>query len=203
MSEIKYQPNSHKSKEEQKTEEKRAVKVVSGSVKTRKRGELRKLTDTFISEDVRNVKSYVLTDVIVPAVKKVIVDIVTDGIHMIFYGGTKRTEGSRFDRPSYVNYSKISSGDSSRPSYASSATSYRSEDLVFETRADAEEVLANMDAIVERYGVVRVLDLYDMVQKTCDHTANKYGWTSTRSAEIQRIADGYVIRMPRPMPIER
>lgn len=38
----------------------------------------------FISEDAGNIKSYVVLDVLVPAIKKAIADIVTGGIDMLF-----------------------------------------------------------------------------------------------------------------------
>lgn len=67
-----YKPNSHKSKEEQQTAppEKKVEKVVSGSVKSRKKSEIQKFADVFIQEDAQKVKSYILMDVLVPAVKK-------------------------------------------------------------------------------------------------------------------------------------
>lgn len=83
-----YKPNSHKSKEEQKdlVPEKRVEKVISGTVKPKKKSEMQKFADVFISEDVNNVKSYIVMDVLVPAIKKAISDIVTNGIDMILYG---------------------------------------------------------------------------------------------------------------------
>lgn len=83
-----YKPNSHKSKEEQKNlvPEKRVEKVISGTVKPKKKSEVQKFADVFISEDVNNVKSYIVMDVLVPAIKKAISDIVTNGIDMILYG---------------------------------------------------------------------------------------------------------------------
>lgn len=202
MSEINYKPNSKKFKEEQQNEEKRVEKVINGPVKIKKKNEIRKLADVFISEDVTNVKSYVVMDVLIPAIKKAIVDIVTDGVHMIFYGGTKRNGVSRGDKISYVDYSKRGGSDYSRVGGSDTHTSYSSDVFTFETRAEAEEMLAQMDGLVEKYGMVRVLDLYDMVGKTCDHTAHKYGWTSTRSAEVVRVRDGYVVKMPRALPID-
>lgn len=200
MNEIQYQPNSHKSKEE-KTEEKRATKVVKGEVKTRKKSEIRKFADVFIAEDAANVKSYIRDDVLIPTIKKAIVDIIADGAHMLFYGGARRNKDSRVDRVSYVDYTKRGVG-SSRSSGYEQRTSFSSDIFTFETRGEAEEVLAQMDGIVEKYGMVRVLDLYDMVGKTCDHTANKYGWTSTRNASVERTREGYVIKMPRALPID-
>ena len=95
-----YTPNSHRYKEEKKeaTAEKHIKKVVTGKTAVKKNN-VRKLTDIFISEDVSNVKSYVFMDVLVPAIKKAISDIVTDGVDMILYGesgrkGRKRSEGN-------------------------------------------------------------------------------------------------------------
>ena len=57
-----YKPNSHKFKEEQKesTSEKKVEKVISGTAKSKKKNEIQKFADVFISEDVNNVKSYIL-----------------------------------------------------------------------------------------------------------------------------------------------
>ena len=83
-----YKPNSHRSKEERKESipEKHVEKVISGTVKPKKKSEMQKFADVFISEDVNNVKSYIVMDVLVPAIKKAISDIVTNGIDMILYG---------------------------------------------------------------------------------------------------------------------
>ena len=103
-----YQPNSHRSKEAQAkeplVEKKKIEKVVTGTVKTRE-NKGRKLADVFISEDVSNVKSYVLMDVLVPAIKKAISDIVTNGVDMILYGGKGSGGSSRStSKVSYRSY---------------------------------------------------------------------------------------------------
>ena len=68
MNNMDLKPNSHKYKEKQAAalEKKKIEKVVKGSAKTRKNG-VRKFTQTFISEDAKNIKSYVLNDVILAA----------------------------------------------------------------------------------------------------------------------------------------
>ena len=86
-----YKPNSNRFKESQRKEDnkqelKRIEKVVAGPVKTRKKSKFSKFTEEFISEDAKNVKSYVFGEVLIPAIKKAISDIVTDGIDIILYG---------------------------------------------------------------------------------------------------------------------
>ena len=83
-------PNSHRSREASadQNSERKIKKVVTSPVKTKK-NDGRKLANIFISEDAANVKSYVFMDVLVPAIKKAISDIVTNGIDMILYGETR------------------------------------------------------------------------------------------------------------------
>lgn len=193
--------NSHKARAEKKevVEEKRAEKVVHGKVKTKK-NEVRKLTDIFISEDVANVKNYILLDVLVPSIKKAIYDIVVNSLDMSLFGsrGTKRPSA---DRVSYRDYNGVSRRDDRGYGNPRSTAGYSYDDIIIETRGEAEAVLSRMDEIMEEYGIVRVADLFDLVGITGDYTDNKYGWTNIRNAEVVRVRDGYKIKMPRAMPI--
>ena len=199
-----YPANSHRSKElatEGRSEERKVQKVVSGKVTTKK-NEVRKLTDIFISEDARNVKSYIFMDVLVPAIKKAISDIVTDGIDMILYGGSgsgHKTKPS--NSVSYRNY--YESPRNSMPSRNDPQRSrFDYDDIVFESRGEAELVREQMVDMIERYGFVTVADMYDMADLTSPYTSNKYGWTNIRSAEAVRVRDGYILKLPKAMPID-
>lgn len=198
--------NSHKgrsdAKQKQAMEEKRAEKIVRGKVKTKK-NEMRKLTDIFISEDIANVKSYILMDVLVPSIKKAIYDIIVNSLDMSLFGGRGGGKRSTADRVSYTDYNRSSRRD--ERSYSSSRTTsgYSYDDIILETRGEAEAVLSRMDEIMEEYEIVRVADLYDLVGITGEHTDNKYGWTNIRNAEVVRVRDGYTIKMPRALPIRK
>lgn len=200
-----YTPNSHKFKAEQKESsssgaKKKIEKVVKGPVKTKKKSELSKFADVFISEDVRNVKSYVLMDVLVPAVKKAISDIVKEGIDMILYGGTGRKSSTNSSYISYKQYSdKVNTNHNSTNS--SQYLGYSHDDIILDTRGEAEEVLSRMAELIETYGVVSVADMYDLVGKDCNYTDNKYGWTNIRNAEPIRVRDGYMLKLPKAGPI--
>ena len=198
-----YKPNSHKSKEENKTlpdEREKLEKVIKGTVKTKK-NEMRKLRDVFISEDVKSVKSYILMDVLVPAIKDAIEDIVTNGIRMVLRGETSARKSSSASKISYnrIYDSKISNDRFARDSSPSIRYSY--DDIILESRGEAEDVITRMEEIIEEYGFVRVADLYDLVGITGDYTDNKYGWTSIRSAEPVRVRNGYMLRLPRAVPL--
>lgn len=199
-----YKPNSNRFKDEQKnnkTQEKRVEKpVVTGKVVAKKKSAFSKIADEFISEDAKNVKSYVFGEVLIPAIKKAISDIVRDGIDIILYGGA-RGDGKRStaDRVSYRNYYDSGRSRETRPV---ATARYATDDIVLATRGEAQEVLDRMDELMDTYGLVRVADLYDLVGITGDYTDNKYGWTNIRNADIVRVRDGYVIKMPRAVPID-
>ena len=79
---------------------------------------------------------------------------------------------------------------------------YSYDDIILSNRGEAEDVISRMDELIDAYGLVRVADLYDLVGITGNYTDNKYGWTNIRNAEIIRVRDGYMIKMPRAIPID-
>ena len=203
MNEFEYKPNSNKSKEVQAEKPaevtKRAEKVVSGNVKTRKKSEASKLANIFIAEDISNVKNYIWLDVLVPTIKKAVSDIITNGIDMILYGGNGRPKsGSRADKVSYRDYYEGEKHRSEPERYKT----YDYDTVEFDRRAEAEEVLYRMRELRDRYGLVRVADFYDLVGVTGSFTDNRYGWTSLSNAEVIRSRGAYIIKLPRAMPID-
>lgn len=211
MNEVVYPSNSHKSKSEQKTAtpvEKRVQKVARGPVKTKK-NEVRRFADIFISEDVANVKNYIFMDVLVPAIKKAIYDIVTNGIDMFLYGGNGKGKSSSGGvKVNYRNFYDQKSTAGS-PSYRGSENSkstngFDYEDLVFSNRGDAELVKQQMKDIIGRYGVVTIADMYEMADPnlTAPYTSHKYGWMDVSGAEAIRVRDGYILKLPRAVPID-
>lgn len=191
-----FKPNSHKSKELAPVPEKKVEKIVKGTVKSKKKNGIDRLKDNFISEDAANIKTYVVMDVLIPAVKKAICDIVKNGVDMILYGESGRS--SR--RPSeYVSYDRryLDRGDPRFYKEDRARIGYSYDDIILETRGEAEDVLARMDELIEIYGMVSVADLYDLVGITGNYTDNKYGWTNIRNAEPVHVRDGYMLRLPK------
>ena len=58
------------------------------------------------------------------------------------------------------------------------------------------------DELIDTYGVASVADLNDLIGISGDYTDNKYGWTNVKAGEVMRVRDGYVIKMPRAVPID-
>lgn len=198
-----FKSNSHKSKEETKREGKKIERVATGKVKTKKKSGANKVADVFISEDISNVKDYILYDVLLPAAKKTISEIVSNGIDMILYGETKPKSKSRGTKVSYNRYYDDRDDDYRRrdSSRRARVLGYDYEDVILESRTEAEEVLNRMEDLIDTYGVVSVADLYDLVGISGNYTDNKYGWTNLRTAGIERTRDGYLIVLPKVKPL--
>ena len=193
-----YPGNSLKSKEleKQRTEEKkRPEKVITGQVKTKKKSGFSNFLSGFVSDETHSIKTYLVKDVVVPTIKKTITDIVD----MILYGGSKRGRSTPASRVSYRSFY-----DDPRDSRVEPRTvsGYSYDDIILETRGDAEEVLNQLTDIIDRYDIVSVADLYDCVGLTARPTDFKYGWTNLASASVDRTREGYRIKLPRAMPIK-
>ena len=194
-----YKSNSHRSKEQNEIVEKKVEQIAKG--KTKKKSEVKKFADTFIAEDITSVKDYILMEVLLPAAKKAISDIVTNGIDMILYGETRSKSKSRESRVSYTKYYDRDR-DYDRPTRTRGRYGYDYDDIILDTRKEAEEVLDRMDDLIDNYGMVSVADLYDLVGVSGNYTDNKYGWTNLRNADVQRVRDGYLLKLPKALPFD-
>ena len=199
-----YKANSHRVKEEQKSKEvvKKDIQPVA-KAKTKKKSEVKKFADVFIAEDITSVKDYIVNDVLIPAAKKAISDIITNGIDMILYGEAKGRDRRR-DGGSRVSYTKYYERDRDRD-YDRARTRrsvYDYDDIILDTRGEAEDVLNRMDDLIDAYGMVSVADLYDLVGISGNYTDNKYGWTNLRNAEVRRTRDGYLLKLPKALPFD-
>ena len=181
-----YKSNSHKSRERAKAElpEKKVEKIVSGSVKTKKKSGINKLAGIFVPEDVDNVKSYIFEDIVVPAVKDIILDAVKAVLGVKGSGGRRSTAS----KVSYRKYYEDPAQNGRRNYNAqSSIGGCDFDDIYFNTRTEAENVA----------------DYFDLVGIDGPWTGNNYGWTDNiRNARVVNTRDGYTIKFPRANPID-
>ena len=174
-------------------DEKRKDPVVKGSVKVKKESAVGKLAKLFVSSDFQSVKRWVIEDKLVPGAKNLFLDTMA----MILTGN------SRYSGSSKTDYAKASVSTESRTEVkrqmARGRSNYR--DLIFETRDDAERVVAEMIDTVEKYDRVSILDLYDYANMASQSNPNDdyYGWRRLPlNARDYVIAgpNGYELRLP-------
>lgn len=196
-----------KAEDAQDKKEKHVEAVVKG--KRKKKPAAKKVGDAIIGEDVSEVKSYLVWDVLIPAVKDLIADLVKKGIDAVLFGGTEsprniRREGGR-SRASYSEYydrNRRGRDPGRRYSRPNRRAVHAFDDIIFENRFDAENVLDCMADITMDYGMVSVADFYELAGEEAAYTDNKYGWGHVKDAEIIKVRDGWIIDLPKPEPID-
>ena len=186
--------------------ERRVKKVITGSAKIKKKSEVSKIADVFLAEDISSVKSYLIRDVIVPAIRDGIVDIVTNGINTLMYGsgGSPSSKKSISSKISYTPYYKMSSSNSNKENHETHVVPkkvYEYDDILLENRGDAEKLLKSMDDVIKEFGAVSIADYYDLADTSSEYTTNKYGWTDLREAYVDHYRGKYYIKLPKPSPL--
>lgn len=209
MEKFDYKPNSFKYKEEQKRKNAEDTpapvqSVVQGPVTIKKKSGAKKLFSMLVTEDLPKVKDFVLQDVVVPSIKKAIDDTFTNGIRILLYGEAGRNKNGRTVPGASVTYKDYSSYSKtpSRPA-ETERTRFEYEDVVFSIRGDAEMVLTRMEEYIDRYGIVSVGTLYELIgKKSNNYCLNNWGWTNLSSAKVARVPDGYSLQLPKPYIID-
>lgn len=183
-------------------------KKPQGSVK--KESEGKRILSEFITEDVHDIKEYLIFDVMIPAAKNAISDLVSGGIDMLLFGGSRTT------RSGGTNYTRFSSnngrgqrviscggGSVSSGSVSRSSGGYRIKDITINSRAKAEVIVDDMLAALNKYDAVSVADYYDIcsnelsIQVDSEFTDNQHGWTNLNGIRVERAGGGFFIRLPR------
>ena len=199
----KYPPNKKPSELAADKKESRVVKsVIKNGVVSKKKGLGSKVTEAFIGEDVDNVGEYMLFDVVIPAVKDTISNLVSGSVEMLLFGEAKgggRNRSRRNGRNS-TSYDKASYNSSSRRETRriDRRAAHDFEDIVLETRGDAEEVLGSIADLIQDYGMATVADFYGLVGMSSTFADNKYGWSSVDNARVERVRSGYIVNLPKP-----
>lgn len=203
MADIK--PNSRKYKAEQATREKKNP-VVKNKVRRKQKSSFSKFKEGLITDDIPNLKDYVIFDLAIPYLMNTLGDILNDTIDTVFHKGSRRNSRRVNTGASYNSYGTIyrrTPDRSNTPAYTPSRrVGYTFDDIVIATSQEAEDVLQQMVDTIGKYGTVTVNDYYEFVGEVGNPCDVNYGWNSLRTADIVRVRDGYIIKLPKPKPIE-
>lgn len=164
--------------------------------------------DEFISEDAPRVGSYILYDVLLPALKDLILDIAHGSIDMAMGGGGRGYGGYRRNSNiSYTPYNRYYYDDdrSSRRSYRDEPRRHSRRDrdpsgFTFQDKDDASDLLDFLCDYIDRYGEVPVSIFYDKIGETIpgDFTSEDYGWRNLSQARVMPAGRGeWYINFPR------
>lgn len=201
-----FPPNSARAKVDTETmEEKKVEPVVTGEVKRRKKPLGKRFQETFLGGDARGTAGFVLASVLIPAAKDMLVETGQQFIERMVYGESKRRSFNRGPNPAgNFSYNRVQQGNGPPAPAISRRARARHEfdEIVLQSRGEAEEVLDRMFDLLSRYDSVSVADLYELTGIQSAHTDQKWGWVDLRGSQVTRTrTGGYVIDLPEPNPL--
>jgi hypothetical protein len=194
--------------------EKKVEKIISGPVVRRKKSIFRKFVENFTGgSDTTSVLDYVVFEILTPAAKDIFVDAFTAGIERKIYGDVRSVGRRRYGAAvaGRTDYNRISTGSVLRsdprgpvePRLSSRArATHDFGEIVLASRLEADAVIDQLFELVSRYEVATVADLYDLVGVPPTFQDNKWGWSDLRGSCSERVREGYLLNLPRPIPID-
>lgn len=199
-SEVSLPGNTDKAKEGASPEKK-----VIAKAKVQKKSAIKEALRTFFAQDLPDIAEHLVIDVAIPAAKNAITDMVTQGIQQLLYGNI---DPRRRPTSGYTSYSSSSRTNRGTGYYEPRRSERREpkptnvEDLVFDTRGDAVDVIEFVAEQIEEYGQVSVADLMSSVGIQPRYTDERWGWTTTDAFEIRQIREGWLVSADRPEPLK-
>lgn len=186
----------------------------------RKRSIWKSVSDRFISEDAEYVGSSIVDDILVPALKDLINDILHGAIDMTFGGGNYRGSYSRRGRNrSHISYDRMYDDrrfsrrrDRDDDDYDDRRSRRRRlpdpREFIFDPRdfdrpsdakCAAEDLLDDMCDRIERYGQVDLAWFLDQIGEDLDGrwNAEDWGWTNLSGTKVRGSnRNGWYIDLP-------
>lgn len=211
-----FPPNSHKARSgraSEPPEPKRVERVTESTIVRRKRPLGKRLVETFFGGDARSVTTYLISEVLVPALKDTITDMVSQGLERMIYGETRTSRPRRSpygpSHTGYVSYNRYASStqerqrDEPRQGLSKRARAYHDlDEIVLKTRVEAEEVIDRLFDLIGRYEVATVGDLYELIGEPKSQVDERWGWRDLRGSNPSRTREGYVLNLPRPEQLD-
>lgn len=169
----------------------------------KKKSFMKRMKETFIAEDVGDVGDYILHNVLIPAIKRGIVESVNNGISRLLLGGSSNvySSNSTYGQGSYISYNSISNVVRSNSQEMRARSIYDYQNWSFKTYEAADKVLHDMIELIDIYKCVSISEYYQLIGKSTTSADNNYGWTNLFTTDILPDGDGWYINFPKPVDI--
>lgn len=196
------------------SEREKIVPVVDTSnVTVKKAGVAKKLYNVFFSASPEEVASDLKRTVLIPAIKRGILDIITIGASMLING---KDSANQWNRSPYtfgnvmgtiIDYNGISTNRVTNTNLAiqNRPLGVLSLDTIcFKSVADAEIVLYNMRKYLQQYTVVTAAEYYEFCGNyNYDWQAHHWGWDNLEGANVISSGGQYRIALPPVRPLSK
>ena len=195
----------------------RKKSIVKAPVQKKKRNLMERLVLGILGPDgIPAISNYLGKEIVMPAIKNIVVDSITSGINMAVFKGenrgssphsgysqnpyqTQRTNYNQNYRPQQTQYN--------RPTQQQQAPvnipARRNTLFIIQDRREAEQVLTALIDTIAQYGSVTLADYLDLIGEEPVYTDNTVGWFNLNAATVGPVRGGrgFVINLPDPVTI--
>lgn len=188
--------------EDEKSSEKKNIELVAqGKIVSKSKSGWRNFVELLVGGDPKEVFTSVCKDIAIPAMQDLMFDSGRGALERLIFGETRTEHRRNSTHRDYVGYSKrygsrSTIGSREEPRRARAVRHFN--DIILETRDEADSVLSRMYDIIDTYKMITVAELYGLVGITAEYTDESWGWKDLRSATIRRVREGYLIDLPQP-----
>lgn len=191
----------------EKTEDGVKIKerATKNDVIVHEKSKAQQLSETFFGGTAKDAAKSVVNDVLVPALKQTLYDMISTGFQRLLFGNTVSNGRPVIGRPSYSNRYNYNAAYRSNTRQMSKAArgAHDFNTIVFKTRAEAEDILSRMYTAINEYGQTTVADFYQMSGVSTTPQDFDWGWTDVRRSRIISTQDGWIIDFPQPGALNR
>lgn len=197
-----YSSKSEKKPGAATVDDKDLKQVVTAEVVEKKKSLGSKFKSLFFGGEIKSAGRYVVSDVVIPAMRDAVVDTFTMGIERVVYGEPRsRRRGMysggnvSYNRP--VNRGRSTMLPDQPPRRQPSRVTRReSNDFLIASREEASLVLDTMIECISKYEVVSRADLLELLGHPMATVDRKWGWFSLEDANIRQTREGYLLELP-------
>jgi hypothetical protein len=182
-------------------------KIVKGDVIQRKKSLGRRFRELFMGSDIKGASSYIVSDVLYPALRNMVVDATTKGVERVVYGDSRPrnrpNHGSRQRTPYNRPVNRGMRHEHMMPDQPPrQAVRPMSDDIIISTLEDAQMVLDGLCDLIEDYSAASMADFKELVGMPSAFVDHSWGWTNLSNATVSQVRDGYLLDLPNPEPIQ-
>lgn len=177
--------------------------LVKGKVTRRKQTLGARFKKSFLGGEAQDVGNHIVFELLIPALKELALQMVNEGLQKALWQGRERPSSSRIGigrpRQDYGGYSRSRLDDRDRRDVGRRTREHHTfDDIILDSRDEANDILDAMDDKIEKYRSVSVADMYSYLGVTPDFTDERYGWTKDtfRTAKVVSTRAGFLLDLP-------
>ncbi len=202
-----YASNSDKSKKGEEPPKKDLQKVVVGEVVVKEKSLGSRFKNIFLGGDMHTASNYIVAEVLLPATRNLLVEIVTKGMDRLVYGESgfrpRSRPSSYAPRVQYNN--PVNRGVGVTRAYLpdqrpvdrwEQTTKSTLDSVILNSKTDAENVIEQMTNVVDMYEVVSLADLNELIGQSSTHIDHKWGWSNLAALELRQVREGWQLTFP-------